>query len=96
MQTNSDPPPETLQTAPTATIQGRPSWTRLTAKVFSFPVMCMFLLASVIFAYAPRGITIGESDIWWHLRNAAYLFQHHSLPRVDTYSFTAAGSPWIA
>ena len=34
-----------------------------------------------------------EPDIWWHLRNAAYLFQHHSFPRVDTYSFGAAGSP---
>lgn len=69
------------------------SSTGLAAKVFSFPVMCMFLLASVIFAYAPRGIGIGEPDIWWHLRQAQDLLQYHSLSRVDTYSFTAAGSP---
>jgi hypothetical protein len=51
----------------------------------------MFVLAAVIFRYCPRGLA--EPDIWWHLRNAAYLFQHHSFPRVDTYSFGAAGLP---
>ncbi|MGA3316934.1 MAG: hypothetical protein ABSC64_10915 [Candidatus Korobacteraceae bacterium] len=51
----------------------------------------MFVLAAVIFRYSPRGFA--EPDIWWHLRNAAYLFQHHSFPQVDTYSFGAAGSP---
>ena len=61
------------------------------ARVFSRPVMCMFVLAAVIFRYCPRGLA--EPDIWWHLRNAAYLFQHHSFPRVDTYSFGAAGLP---
>ena len=71
------------------------SWTGLAAKVFSFPVMCMFLLASVIFAYSPRGIGIAEPDIWWRLRDARDLLQYHSLARVDTYSFTAAGSPWL-
>jgi hypothetical protein len=71
-------------------------WTNLAASIFSFPVMCMFLLASVIFAYAPRGISIGEPDIWWRLRNAHDILQYHSLPRVDTYSFTGAGSPWVS
>ncbi len=68
----------------------------LGAKLFSFPVMCAFLLAAVIFAYAPRGISIGESDIWWHLLNAQNLLQHHSLSRIDTHTFTVAGSPWIS
>jgi len=36
-----------------------------------------------------------DPDIWWHLRNAEYLFQHHQLPRADMYSFTVAGHPWI-
>jgi hypothetical protein len=72
------------------------SWIGLAHDVFSFPVMCMFLLASVILAYAPLGISIGEPDIWWRLRGAHDILQYHSLPRVDTYSFTAAGSPWIS
>ena len=65
----------------------------LVATFFSFPVMCMFLLAGAIFAYCGRGIA--ESDIWWHMRNARALLQYHSLSRTDTYSFTAFGSPWI-
>src|SRR5215472_12059804 len=64
--------------------------------VFSFPVMCMSLLAGVIFAYGPRGMSLGEPDIWWRLRNGAYFLQHHSILRVDAYSFTALGSPWTS
>ena len=69
------------------------SWTGLAATVFSFPLMCVFLLGAAILWFASR--SIAEPDIWWHLRNAAYLFQHHSFPRVDMYSFGAAGSPWL-
>jgi hypothetical protein len=53
----------------------------------------MFLLLLLIFGFSVR--RIAEPDIWWHLRNAAYLFQYHSFPSVDTYSFGAAGSPWL-
>ena len=70
------------------------SWTDLAASIFSFPVMCMFLLAAVIFGFSVK--QIAEPDIWWHLRNSAYFFQHHSFPSVDSYSFGAAGSPWLA
>ena len=56
--------------------------------------MCIFLLAPLIFGYAPEGIGIGEPDIWWRLRSAADLLRFHTLSRVDTYSFTAAGLPW--
>ena len=63
-------------------------------KLFSFPVMCVSLLVGVVFAFAPRGIA--ESDIWWHLRNARNLLQLHSFSVVDTYTFSAAGSPWIS
>ncbi len=51
----------------------------------------MFLLIAVILGYCARGIT--EPDIWWHLRNARNLVQLHSFARVDSYSFSAAGSP---
>ena len=66
------------------------------ARVFSFPVMCMFLLSVVIFRGAPEGIGIGESDIWWHLLNARNLLEHHSLSRFDTHTFTVAGAPWMS
>jgi hypothetical protein len=53
----------------------------------------MFLMVAVIFRYSARGIA--ESDIWWHMRNAAYLLHNHSFPNVDTFSFSAAGSSWM-
>ncbi len=65
----------------------------LLSRLFSFPVMCMFLLGAVIFAFCVK--QFAEPDIWWHLRDAAYLWQHHVFPSVDTYSFGAAGSPWL-
>jgi hypothetical protein len=62
-------------------------------RIFSFPVMCMSLLTAVIFAFSVKHFA--EPDIWWHLRDGAYFWQHHSFPNVDTYSFGAAGSPWL-
>ena len=87
MPTTSESPLNT----PTPAV--RASWTSWAADVFSFPVMCMLLLTAVIFGLSVKGIA--EPDIWWHMRNAAYLLQYHAFPGVDTYSFTAAGSPWL-
>ena len=84
---------------PTATDQhSRSSWSirSVAAKLFSFPVMCMFPTAMMIFAYAPLGVSIHESDIWWHLLNARTLLDHHSLSRVDVHTFTVAGAPWMS
>ena len=62
-------------------------------RILSFPVMCVFLLAAAIFAFSVK--QFAEPDIWWHLRDGAYFWAHHSFPSVDTYSFGAAGSPWL-
>lgn len=70
------------------------SWSSFTAGVFSFPVMCMFLLAAVILGFSVR--QIAEPDIWWHLRNAQQLVLQHSFPKLDTYSFGATGAPWLS
>jgi hypothetical protein len=59
----------------------------------SFLTMLTFLLMTLQFVMS-RGEVI-DPDIWWHLRNAEFLMQHHQLPRVDMYSFTVAGAPWI-
>ncbi len=66
------------------------SWTGWAARLCSFPVMCMFLLAVVIFGFCVKQFS--EPDIWWHLRYARDLFQLHTFSPLDNYSFTAAGS----
>jgi hypothetical protein len=62
-------------------------------RAFSFLTMLGFLLVTLEFMMT-RGSVV-DPDIWWHLRNAEYLFQHHQFPRADMYSFTVAGHPWI-
>jgi hypothetical protein len=66
---------------------------RLSRLVFSFPAMLIALLLTLVFLLARGGK--GDPDIWWHLRNAEYLLNSHHLPRMDMYSFTVAGHPWI-
>ena len=83
-------PEPAQETKPPAVTRSHMAWL---ADVFSFPVMCMNLLVAVIFKYSIRGID--EPDIWWHLRDARTLLDHHVFLRSDTYSFTTAGSPWI-
>ena len=68
-------------------------WRRRLFEAVSFPVVLTLILLTVLFALCRGGIA--DPDIWWHLHNAEYLVQHHSLPRADMYSFTVAGHPWI-
>jgi hypothetical protein len=62
-------------------------------KVFSFPVMLLAWIVLIVVRLAERNLP--DVDLWWHLRNAEYLFTHRALPNFDSYSFTAAGQPWM-
>ena len=73
---------------------GKPaSWRTVARSIFSFPVVCYSMLALAVLHWSAKDIA--EHDIWWHMLNARYFFQNHGLPRVDMYSFTAVGSPWL-
>jgi hypothetical protein len=47
-----------------------------------------------LFAMAARNVT--DPDIWWHLKTGQYIAEHKTVPRVDPFSFTRAGEPWVA
>jgi hypothetical protein len=72
---------------------GNSMWGKRFGVGASFLTMLTFLLITLQFVMS-RGEII-DPDIWWHLRNAEFLIQHHQLPRFDMYSFTVAGAPWI-
>ena len=60
------------------------------------------LAASVIIALAVYvGLFIGgavvlrDPDTFWHINIGLWMLQHGTVPRVDFYSYTMAGKPWI-
>ena len=62
-------------------------------KLLSFPALLVVALAASIFVLDSG--SIADPDIWWHLRNAEMLVNHHPLVRQDIYSFTAQGARWL-
>jgi hypothetical protein len=41
-------------------------------------------------------VKIWSADLWWHLATGRYIVEHHAIPRVDPFSFTAAGTRWYS
>jgi hypothetical protein len=66
---------------------------RLAAAISSFPAIIVAVLVGKV--YWTCRDNIADPDLWWHLRNAQYLTQTLSFPRLESYSFTAAGWPRI-
>jgi len=38
---------------------------------------------------------MADFDVWWHLRTGQLILEHGAVPRVDIYTYTNAGRPWI-
>ena len=78
-------------------------------KAFSFPVFLGALLVAATFL-AMRGnldaVRSAESasssqfflegDLWWHIATGKQILATHTWPTSDTFSFTAAGTEWLA
>src|SRR5713226_4941852 len=60
----------------------------------SFPAMLGMFLVGRVF-YEGRGFVV-DPDVWWHIKVGQDILRTHHFPTVDPYSFTAAGTPWIA
>ena len=94
---NQDPSaPGAEETAQAAHGISRASaWAVETLKwAFSFPVMLGALLAGLVF-YQAR-VFNADPDTWWHITAGQDILRTHHWPTVDSYSFTAANTPWIA
>ena len=42
-----------------------------------------------------RAGTLAEADTFWQIRTGEWILDHHSIPRTDPFSFTAAGRHWF-
>jgi hypothetical protein len=53
--------------------------------LFSIPAFVYLRMASA-----------SDPDVWWHLRSAEWILQHHAVPHTDPFSSFGAGKPWVA
>ena len=37
-----------------------------------------------------------DPDLWWHMATGRYIVETGTIPRVDPFSYTATGRPWVA
>jgi len=63
-------------------------------RVISFPAMLGAFLVVALFVPL-RDFTL-DPDVWWHIKVGQAILATHHWPTVDTYSFTAPGTPWMA
>jgi hypothetical protein len=49
-----------------------------------------------VFAFLFASRPLSDGDFWWHLKTGEYIVRNRSIPRVDFYSFTVPGKPWVA
>jgi len=73
----------------------RPLFTTATA---GFALPAWFWLGAGVYALllVNGNALLRDSDTYWHIAVGKWIFEHNTFPRVDTYSFTKAGEPWIS
>ncbi len=67
------------------------AWSRA---VFSFPVMlaALFAVLSVLTVRA----RLNDPDLWWHLKVGEIIWNTHTIPTADLFSFTTNNHAWLA
>ena len=71
-----------------------PPLVRLARAAFSFRVMLAFGLA--VIAVCTVSNRFNDPDLWFHLKLGQVVWNTHSIPSTDTFSFTASGHSWTA
>lgn len=69
-------------------------FTRLSRRVFSFPVALAALL--VVLTVLTVRSRFNDPDLWWHLKVGEIIWNTHTIPTADTFSFTTNNHAWIA
>ena len=59
------------------------------------PIAALLVLLLLAVAVALSAQRIQSQDYWWHLRSGQLIADTGAIPKVDPYTYTAAGSRWI-
>jgi len=55
----------------------------------------LILAPTLLLVFARYFVASTDPDYWWHVRTGQYIVETGTLPRVDIYSYTVAGHPWV-
>lgn len=61
----------------------------------SLATLLFIVFCIVVFLFFLRPLS-ADGDFYHHIDTGRYVWQHHALPMVDTWTFTAVGRPWVA
>ena len=67
-------------------------FTYLSRRAFSFPVTLAALL--VMLTVLTVRYRLNDPDMWWHLKVGQIIWNTHTVPVADLFSFTALNHPW--
>ena len=56
----------------------------------------VFQIYVFAFAFLFASRPMGDPDFWFHLKTGEYFFTTGGVPRMEMFSFTYYGIPWIA
>ena len=56
-------------------------------------VVMLYAVPALVCAHAA---CVTDPDVWWHLRSAEWMVQHHAIPHADPFTSFAQGKPWAA
>lgn len=72
---------------------------RTAAKVMTHSIerrlLLLLSLVVLIYGFIAGFRTLTDFDLGWQLATGRWVAQHHQIPSVDVFSYTAQGQPWI-
>jgi len=86
----SQPKPRS-STAGKGRAEGEPGGASWGLRLFDVGLVGLFLALAFLLGVFP----LKDTDFYWHLRTGDLIRKFGEVPRVDFYTFTRAGTPWI-
>src|SRR5689334_23214018 len=68
----------------------------LAVDVMSIPLKRVFVVYVLALSFFFASRPISDPDFWFHLNSGKYIAQNGAVPRVDTWSCTNYGQPYLA